>query len=137
MFPKTVDFLLDLLGYGPVDEPANDPFARYDEAPFEQGVYYAPMPEYLSRAPSREDNLAGPRQFGYIAELDLVGWKFVTNADGSFVIETPQVPDFGSLFFTGSAPTRRLLLALLSQPDDSEDLVSVPSEAFDNVGYVG
>ena len=39
-------------------------------------------------APSREENVAGPREFAYMAEVDILGWKFhqaINDYDVSFV----------------------------------------------------
>ena len=40
-------------------------------------------------APSREENVAGVREFAYMAEVDILGWKFRMMKNGSFVIDTP------------------------------------------------
>ena len=45
----------------------------------------------LHEAPSREDNWCGPRDFAYLAEVDILGWKFRKMADGTFVVDTPKV----------------------------------------------
>ena len=44
----------------------------------------------LYKAPTREDNYCGPRSFAYLAEVDVLGWKFRKMADGGFVIDTPR-----------------------------------------------
>ena len=44
----------------------------------------------LYEAPTRDDNFVGPRDFAYLAEVDILGWKFRKMADGGFVIDTPR-----------------------------------------------
>jgi hypothetical protein len=42
-------------------------------------------------APSREENWAGDREFAYLTEVDVLGWKFRKMTTGNVVIETPRV----------------------------------------------
>jgi hypothetical protein len=45
----------------------------------------------LYEAPSRADNWCGDRDFAYLAEVDILGWKFRKMADGGVIIDTPKV----------------------------------------------
>lgn len=47
------------------------------------------MSNVLYAAPPRDDNVAGPREFAYLAEVDILGWKFRMMKDGMLVIDTP------------------------------------------------
>lgn len=75
------------------------------------------MVEHLDRAPARSQNFGGERTFGYMAELDILGWKFVVRADGSILIETPIV-DGGQPTIALSSYHRDLITALFDLPDE-------------------
>lgn len=47
------------------------------------------MSNVLYEAPPRSDNVAGTRDFAYLAEVDILGWKFRMMKDGMLVIDTP------------------------------------------------
>jgi hypothetical protein len=48
------------------------------------------MTEHVWRAPGFTENVSGPREFHYLAEVDMLGWKFVRGTDGALLIETPR-----------------------------------------------
>jgi hypothetical protein len=48
------------------------------------------MTETVYRAQPSETNYAGARDFKYVAEIDILGWKFVRSTDGALLIETPR-----------------------------------------------
>jgi len=50
------------------------------------------MSETHFKAPSADENVAGPRAFAYVAEVDVMGWKFRVMYDGSFQIDLPTMP---------------------------------------------
>jgi hypothetical protein len=83
----------------------------------------------IYRAPSREENVAGPREFAYVAEIDITGWKFRLMYDGSFQIDLPTLPEGGSPMFACSPATTDLLRALLSASDGPGTLAQFTSSA--------
>ena len=50
------------------------------------------MTETHFKAPSADENIAGPRAFAYVAEVDVMGWKFRVMYDGSLQIDLPTMP---------------------------------------------
>ena len=90
-------------------------------------------------APNREDNVSGPRQFAYLAEVDILGWKFRSMKDGSFVIDTPIASDDlavegrGMICILGREH-KRLIEALLALDPDLPPAV-VP-DTYTNVARV-
>lgn len=100
------------------------------------GESWSPMPyvEYHDRAPARESNRVGPREFGYLAEIDICGWKFVAQKDGSILIETPAVEGVGSLVFVTGDGGRDLLIELLSLADEQPREFNFPVGSI-NIGH--
>lgn len=84
-----------------------------DDEPYPEDfeAAYTPPP-VLTRAPASGDNEPGPRVFLYMAELDILGWKFAVRGNGNIVIEVP-----GGAVIEANDAHRVLLQALLQLPD--------------------
>lgn len=90
----------------------------------------------LYEAPSREENISGPRDFAYMAEVDILGWKFRRMTDGALIIETPAAGVDASgknMFFSVQQEFHPLLAALLSL-DAPTGTEFHPPDGWSNVG---
>lgn len=92
--------------------------------------------KHLYRAPSAEENVVGDRVFSYLAEIDILGWKFRKLVDGSLVIETPSVPDIGPLLCRLGEDETEMLEILAAMPKP-EGPVWLPPSEWSNVGSIG
>jgi hypothetical protein len=93
------------------------------------------MSNVLYAAPSRDTNDAGPREFAYLAEVDILGWKFRLMKDGKFVIDTPNIVEGmeGSNMLAVLGRDHADLLAALLNLDPDLPEVVVP-DRWTNVG---
>ena len=91
--------------------------------------------KHLYRAPSAEENVVGDRTFSYLAEIDILGWKFRKLVDGSLVIETPSVPEIGAPLLCRLDEDGTELLEILAAMPKPEGSVWLPP--WSNVGSIG
>lgn len=92
--------------------------------------------ETFYAAPSRAENFSGPRTFAYLAEVDILGWKFRAMQDGRFVIDTPIVAETGAnLMLVVTSDGADLLASLLAMLPQNTDELQLP-ENWTDVGRI-
>lgn len=88
----------------------------------------------LTVAPDRSDNPVEAREFQYLAEVDILGWKFTKAKNGALLVTTPTMEPEGQggyLLAVLSPQHQALLQALMAlvEPERGE----IP-DSWENVG---